>query len=110
VSRTAGDRRYKHIWEAIKLSPTGESEVEIPEYQAYSQNQLARIQKTIRKAVINEKCRDYAWKSRYRDSLLTVEFVKLGEEAGVPPEKVGNFAGKIKFKINRDTTDCTKLF
>jgi hypothetical protein len=95
-------RRYYPIWKQIKES-TEAHEVILDKAELYTQEQLLKMMKTIRKAVINEKCADYKFKNAYPWSELTITFMRA---EGDDPK----LTGVIKFELNRDTTDVSKLF
>jgi homoaconitase/3-isopropylmalate dehydratase large subunit len=93
-------RKYQPVWNQLKEEVI--LEVDLPLAHEYTQAQLLKMMKTVRKAVINEKCRDLKYK-RFRPwSELTITFVK-----DIDSEE---FIGTIRFKLVHDTTDCTLLF
>jgi hypothetical protein len=93
-------RKYQPLWNQLKEAMI--LEVDIPLAPEYSQTQLLKIMKTIRKAVINEKCRDWGYKRTRPWSELTITFLR-----NIETELL---IGTIRFKLIHDTTDCTLLF
>jgi hypothetical protein len=93
-------RKYQPLWNQLKEAMV--LEVDLPLAREYSQDQLLRMMKTIRKAVINEKCRDLKYKRVRPWSELTITFVR-----DINSEQL---VGTIRFKLIHDTTDCTMLF
>jgi hypothetical protein len=98
-------RKYQPLWEQVKTERS--VTVQVQNYGIYSQKQLVRIMKTIRKAVINEKCTDYKYKIAYPDSQLNCTLAKSPDK-NIPENFL--YDGTIIFTLINDTTDCSKLF